>query len=78
MSQQQPAGKLTNLPINPAEETVRRRDATNAEYPLPSTIRINSKDDVQPERGLAMLPGLFSNSCLQAVLPLQPPKVLGL
>ncbi|KAL4844737.1 hypothetical protein H8958_018468 [Nasalis larvatus] len=49
MSQQQPAGKLSNLPINPAEETVRRRDATNAEYPLPSTVRINSKDDVQPE-----------------------------
>ncbi|EHH61262.1 hypothetical protein EGM_19230 [Macaca fascicularis] len=49
MSQQQPAGKLTNLPINPAEETVRRRDATNAEYPSPSTISINSKDDVQPE-----------------------------
>ncbi|EAW88480.1 hCG1660138 [Homo sapiens] len=49
MSQQQPAGKLTDLPINPAEETVRRRDATNAECPLPSTIRINSKDDVQPE-----------------------------
>ncbi|KAL4696087.1 hypothetical protein H8957_001663 [Semnopithecus entellus] len=49
MSQQQPAGKFSNLPINPAEETVRRRDATNAEYPLPSTMRINSKDDVQPE-----------------------------